>query len=97
MVLSALFGLFRGAPPPRNPVGPHPHGLSALALLAPVISSNGVLGLAIGSASLPSEMLNPAPPLIPQNADPSGKGLLTSGAERSEALTGVGVGPHATK
>jgi hypothetical protein len=30
----------------------------------------------------------------PQNADPSGKGLLNSGAERSEALAGVGVGPR---
>jgi hypothetical protein len=30
----------------------------------------------------------------PQNADPSGSGLLTSGAERSEALAAVGVGPH---
>ena len=36
---SALLSLFRGAPPPRNRVGPHPHALPALALLAPLVSS----------------------------------------------------------
>jgi len=29
-----------------------------------------------------------------QIANPSGQMLLTTGAERSEALTAVGVGPH---
>ena len=63
--------------------GPHPHALPALASLAPVSSGIWLLGLAKRRKRQP------------QNADPSGKGLLDNGAERSEALAGVGVGPHA--
>jgi len=45
-------------------VGPHPHALPALASLAPVVSNPLPLGLAIWSASLPTELLNPALSLI---------------------------------
>jgi hypothetical protein len=49
-------------------VGPHPHALPALASLAPVVSSNGLLRLAIW-------------PLLPtQNADDSA--LLAISASR---------------
>src|SRR5262245_23860646 len=47
-----LFVLLRRAPPPRSPVGPHPHGLPALAALAPVVSDIKPLGLAIGGLFL---------------------------------------------
>jgi len=63
-------------------VGPHPHALPALAALAAVFTDNEPLGVAI------------CPNTPPQNADPSGLELLTSGAERSEALAAVGVGPR---
>src|SRR5215204_641346 len=51
-LLSTFIGLFRGAPRPRNRVGPHPHALPALVSLAPVISSNEVLGSAISVKAL---------------------------------------------
>src|SRR5262245_7346266 len=47
-----------------------------------MFSSIGLLGVAI------------RPNMPAQNADPSGLGLLNSGAERSEALAAVGGGPH---
>src|SRR5262245_26561825 len=57
---SAFFGLFRGAPPPRNLAGPHPRQLPALASLAPLFTHNGPLRLA----------MRPNTPR--QKADPSG-------------------------
>ena len=85
-VLSAFFCLFRGAPPPRNAVGPHPHRLPALASLAPVASGTKPLGSASCRTGLSRSFV--------AAACPSGWLPLDSGAEQSEPLAGVGAGPH---
>jgi len=64
-----------GAPPPARAAGPHPRGLPALASLAPMITHIEPLGLAIWSASLSTELLNPALSLI------SADGMLIQAAK----------------